>query len=254
MSSGMRAVAQRVHQPPAQRLEVVVASEQGAQPRRARGGGARRPTSSSRSTMSSELPATRARKLQRPCVAFITSWCRKSRTLRSSSSMRGMSRRDETGCGREQLDRPGDQQVHAVDLALRAAPADRRTLDGSVRAGAIALRHAEAAHRPPERAEHLPALDAVGIDALARDRLVAGEQVLVVAEAADRQVAAPEAPRVGADPAQVAHRVADVRGLPVEHGDDAGGRHHDVAVAEVVVHQRRLRSLRGRRSSSQRAA
>ena len=78
-----------------------------------------------------------------------------------------------------------------------------------------------------------------GIDLAAARRLVAGEQVLARAEAAHRRIGA-EAPRVDADPAQVLHRIAQVRALPVEHGAQAVGADHDVAVAEVAVDEAEL--------------
>ena len=55
-------------------------------------------------------------------------------------------------------------------------------------------------------------------------------------EAPDRELALSEPPRVRADPAEVAHRIAEMADLPVEHAGDSLGSDHQVAVAEVVVH------------------
>jgi hypothetical protein len=101
---------------------------------------------------------------------------------------------------------------------------------------------AEAADRPPERAEYLPEPHAFGVDADARHGLVAREQVFARAEPAHGGLAA-EPPGVGADPAEIPHRIADVRELPVEHCVHAVRRHHEVAVAEVVVHQLHVRGV-----------
>ncbi len=145
----------------------------------------------------------------------------------------------------DQLDGTGDDQVDTVDLALGASSSDRRPLDSRVRPFSIVLGHSEAADRPPERAEHLPELHVVAVDGASRHRLVAREEVVVAAESADRQIPATEPPRVGADPPEIAHRVADVGCLPVENRVEADGRiDHHVAVAEVVVNEGDLVVLR----------
>ena len=56
--------------------------------------------------------------------------------------------------------RPGDDQVHAIDLAFRAAPADGGALDRAIGAVAVVGEHGQAADRPPERAEYLHRLSA----------------------------------------------------------------------------------------------
>ena len=137
-----------------------------------------------------------------------------------------------------QRDGAGNQQVHAIHLALRGTPPDARTLDGRVRAVAVAVCHGEAADGPPEGTEHFPELDVRGVHGAAAGVLVALEQVLVAAEAAHWPVAT-KAPGVGAEPAQVAHGVADVRQFPIQHRDDAVAVDHQVAVAEVAMHQAR---------------
>ena len=106
------------------------------------------------------------------------------------------------------------------------------------------LSHAKTANGPPERAEHLPEAHPFRVHRLAGFGLVAREEIGGVAKSAHRQVAAPKAPGVGADPAEVAHGVADVGHFPVEDGDDPLTVDHEVAVAEVVVDQLQVRGVR----------
>ena len=95
------------------------------------------------------------------------------------------------------------------------------------------------AHITPQRIEPNTSQNSgvVAVDRRAAGRLVAGPQVLALAEAADRLVDHAEAPGGGADPAQVLHRIADVGDLPVEHGAHAVRADDQVAVAKVAVHQ-----------------
>lgn len=99
------------------------------------------------------------------------------------------------------------------------------------------LGHAEAGARPPERAENLPELHVLGRNPFTRHPLVATHQVGVGAKATDRQLAAAKPPGVRTNPAEIAHGIADMGDLPIEHGNDTVGRHHQVAVTKVVVHQ-----------------
>src|SRR5215831_7045236 len=127
--------------------------------------------------------------------------------------------------------RSPQQQVQQIDLRLRRAAPDRRALDGAVDS---ALEHAVLHHAhdsPLERSEDLPQAHALGIDAAAPRGLVAGEEILAPAEAADGRLGA-EAPRVHADPAEVFHRIALVRDLPVQHTAHALRVDQQVAVAE----------------------
>src|SRR5262245_14000726 len=139
----------------------------------------------------------------------------------------------------DQHDRSGNEKVDAVDLALRGAPTDCRPLHRPVGTGAVVLGHAEAGASPPEGAEDLPELYVTWVYRLARYALIAAEQVGISAKSAHRQIAAPEPPGVRANPAEVAHGIADMGDLPVEDGDDTLVRYHHVAVAKVVVHQGR---------------
>src|SRR5262249_18417261 len=118
------------------------------------------------------------------------------------------------------LDRSGKQKVHAIDLTLRRAPADRRSLHRAVGSGAVMLGHAETGACPPEGAKNLPELHLCGVDWLTRAPLVATEQVGVGAKTPDRQVAAAKAPRVGANPAQIAHGIANMGNLPIQDGNN----------------------------------
>src|SRR6266566_4243627 len=108
-----------------------------------------------------------------------------------------------------------------------------------VGADAKALHHAAAHHPPAQRAHHFPEHDAIGIDAAAR-RLIAGEQLLARAKAADRLVDLAKTPGADADPAQILHGIAGMRELPVQHGADAVGADDEIAMAEITMHQRHL--------------
>ena len=84
----------------------------------------------------------------------------------------------------------------------------------------------------------LPAEDmhhhGIGTDAA---RLLVGvEQLVVATEAGDRRTTA-EPPCLHAQPAEVLHRIAQVRQLPVDHRPEPIGTDDDVAEAEVAVHE-----------------
>ena len=71
-------------------------------------------------------------------------------------------------------------------------------------------------------------------------RLVSRPEVFPRAEAPDRPVVVAEAPGAHADPAEVLHRVAEVRELPVEDCANALGSEDDVSDAIVAVHESRF--------------
>src|SRR5262249_39092377 len=127
----------------------------------------------------------------------------------------------------DQLYGSGDQIVHAIDLTLRRAPTDRRPLHRPVRPGAVVLGQAETGACPPEGAKDFPKFQVCGVDLPTRDTWVATEQVGVGAKTADRQVAVAEAPGVGANPAEIAHRIANMGNLPIQDGNNTICRHHD---------------------------
>src|ERR1700710_1757118 len=102
-------------------------------------------------------------------------------------------------------------------------------------AEAKALHHAAAHHAPAQRAHHFPEVHARWVDAAA-SRFIAGEQLLACAESADRIVELAKTPGVDADPAQILHRIAEVRELPVQHRTDAVGAYDEVAVAEIAMY------------------
>src|SRR3954470_1252062 len=139
----------------------------------------------------------------------------------------------------------GDE-VEEVEQGLLEPAADRDGLDGAAWGGAIAPRTDAPVHShqgPLDAAERLPEPDVGGVDRAAAGALVGAEQVVAVAEAADRRAAAAP-PGLDPDPAQVEHRIADVGELPVEHAAHAAVADDQVAVAEVAVDDRGPRSGR----------
>src|SRR5436190_13347214 len=79
--------------------------------------------------------------------------------------------------------------------------------------------------------------DVIRIDRAAAGLLVGAEQVVAMAEPADRRAAA-EPPGPDADPAEVEQWIAEVGELPVEHAAHAAVADDQVAVAEVAVDDR----------------
>ena len=77
----------------------------------------------------------------------------------------------------------------------------------------------------------------------ATGRLVAGDQVVAVAKSTDRLVDLAAAPGVGAQPAEVAHGIAEVGEFPVEYGSQSVGADDHIAIAEVAVHERVRRGI-----------
>ena len=129
-------------------------------------------------------------------------------------------------------------------MALRGPPPDGGPLHGLVRPATVVLGHAETADGPPVGTEHLPEAHPLRVHRLTGFGFVAREEIRVVAEPPHRQVAAAKAPGVGADPAEITHGVANVGHFPVEDGDDPLPVDHEVAVAEIVVNQRKRGGVR----------
>src|ERR1700756_5051272 len=98
------------------------------------------------------------------------------------------------------------------------------------------LHHAAAHHTPAQRAHDLPESHALRLDLAARF-LVSSEQFFARTKAADRLVDLAKAPGGDADPSQILHRIAAMRELPIQDRADAVGPDHEVAVAEVAMHQ-----------------
>src|SRR5690349_15168639 len=108
-----------------------------------------------------------------------------------------------------------------------------------IRALAKTLHHTAAHDAPAERTHHFPEHHSVSID-LVPGFLIPGEQLFSRAKAADRLVDLAEAPGVDADPAEIFHRIADMRELPVQHRAHAVRADDEVAVAEIAMYQRHL--------------
>ena len=124
-----------------------------------------------------------------------------------------------------------------VVLLLADAAAEHRKLDRRLGAGQVPLGLAAADQPPVDGAVQLPpALGGVVRRDAAAGR-VARHQVGALTEPAHRK-RRPEPPGLGAQPAQVLPRVAAVDQLPVQHPVQSFGCDHQVAGAEVAVHQR----------------
>src|SRR5262245_20621520 len=180
--------------------------------------------------MASAFAATRAWKAVCPSSAGRARRSTNSRTAATSSPISGrsyMAPRAWTFL---------EQQLEQVDLGLGAAPADRGALDGRIAAPREGAVHHHADDPPPERPRDLPEAHARRVHRAAAGGLVAREELLARAEAADRELRA-EAPGVHAEPAEVLHRIAHVCDLPVEDAADAVRPDEEIAVAEVAVHE-----------------
>src|ERR1700694_5259026 len=104
-------------------------------------------------------------------------------------------------------------EIEEIPQRLLGAAADRRLLDAD-RLGAVAVAQAlaQAHDRPFDVAERFPEADVAGVDRLAAGLLVGGKQLLARREPAGRQRSA-EPPGLAAEPAEILHRVADLRQL-----------------------------------------
>src|SRR5580700_11221316 len=106
-----------------------------------------------------------------------------------------------------------------------------------IRAHPEPLHHAAAHHAPAQGAHHFPEFHSAWVG-LAAARLVAREQLLARAKAADRLVDLAETPGVDANPAQILHGIAEMRELPVQHRAHAVGPDDEIAMTEIAMHQR----------------
>ena len=107
-----------------------------------------------------------------------------------------------------------DDEIDEIDFGFRRTPADRRALDGMVVEKTLIHRHAHDA--PFERAIDDPGPRLVGIDAAASRLFIALQQIRQVAEPAYDFLRDAKAPGIGADPADVFERIADMGQFPVE--------------------------------------
>src|ERR1700759_1653559 len=104
-----------------------------------------------------------------------------------------------------------------------------------IRPKAEALHHAAAHHAPAQRSHHFPEFYARRINGPARF-LIAGEQFLARTKTANRLVDLAKAPGVDADPAEILHRIAEMRELPVQHRTHPVGPDDEIAMAEIAMH------------------
>jgi len=118
-----------------------------------------------------------------------------------------------------------EYQIDEVDLRFRGPPSDRGAFDGAVADESLIHRHAH--HAPFERAVDDPGPHLIDVDARATRGFISREQIFQVSDAADNLVCLPEAPGVGADPADVLERIADMGELPVEAASTRSARSED---------------------------
>ena len=128
------------------------------------------------------------------------------------------------------------QREQHVVLLLADPAAEHGELDRGLGAGQVPFGLAAAEQGPAHRAVQLPPALGLLVRRGAAARGVTGHQVCPGAEPADR-VRRAEPPGLGAQPAQVLPRVAAVGELPVEHPAQPVRADHQVAGAEVPVHQ-----------------
>src|ERR1700675_4970953 len=95
------------------------------------------------------------------------------------------------------------------------------------------LHHAAAHHAPAERAHDFPEFHAIRIGMTA-GCLISRKQILARTETADRFINLAKAPGIDADPAEILHRVAEMRELPVQHRAPAVGADDQIAWAETA--------------------
>ena len=129
------------------------------------------------------------------------------------------------------------QQEQEVVLDLAHPAADGGQLDRADHPGQVGRGLDHADDPPLERAQHLPPVQRVAVDDLARGGLVRPDQLVDRPEPADPRLG-PEPPGPHAQPAQVLERVAAVGQLPVEHRPQPVGSDDEVPVAEVAVDDR----------------
>ena len=147
---------------------------------------------------------------------------------RARGAVQGIGDRDRRGVAQREQD---------VELLLADAPAEHRELDRGLAAGEVPLGLPAAEQGPSHRAVQLPPPLGGLVRGSAAAVGVARHQVGAGPETADRRRRA-EPPGLGAQPAQVLHRVAAVRELPVQHAAQPVLAHDEVAGPEIAVHQR----------------
>ncbi len=139
--------------------------------------------------------------------------------------------------------RVGDRQRRGVAereqnviLLLAYAAAEHRVLDRRLGVGEVARGLPTAEESPSHGAVQLPPLLGGLVRGDAAAVGVARHQVGAGPEPADRARRA-EPPRLGAQPAQVVHRITAMGQLPVQHSPQPVGGHDQVAGPEVAVHE-----------------
>src|SRR5215203_1873869 len=129
-------------------------------------------------------------------------------------------------------------QVEELVLHLGGHPAEDRVLDASILTVQVPSALSQAPDRPLDVAEDLPHVELFDRDVAPRQLVVALEVRLDLPHAAEPALIGAEAPRADDRPRDVTDGIADVRELPVEHGDEAVTVYGEVADAKVAVAER----------------
>src|SRR5262249_53124270 len=148
--------------------------------------------------------------------------------------------RRRPGYAESSMQRACQSPSHAVEqfqLHLAGPPAEARQLDARRLSGEVAVRLRHTADRPAQVAQKLPEAQRRVIHLGPAGRLVRLVDLLGLADAAQLEVVAAEAPRADARPGEVLGGVADVGELPVEDAHQPLRPDHEVADAEVAVDQ-----------------
>src|ERR1700722_14246279 len=99
-------------------------------------------------------------------------------------------------------------------------------------------------YAPAQIAEDLPEARRFGIDGGAARIFVSAKKIFASAEPSDRFLIVAETPGTHAHPAEVLHRIAEMRQLPIEDRSHAFRTENDIADSVVAVYQRLPRSPR----------
>src|SRR5438093_10991668 len=134
--------------------------------------------------------------------------------------------------------------MEQFELHLGGEPSEHRELDTPLLSREVAARLGQRPDRPLEIADDLPVAKRGERDVPTRERVVALEVRLDLADAAQVELIDAEAPRPYERPGDVFGRVAAVPELPIEHVTEARRGDREVADPQVTVKDDRFALLR----------